>query len=305
MTTPPALSPTRQPGEHHDHDGGYAADVAMARSLDRRRALGLFGVASTAAIVAACGGEDSSSVTSGGTATPTPTPTPTSTSSTGTGSSGTCVSYASETNGPYPADGTNNSSGYTSNVITQASFQRSDIRTSVATGNESPGIPLTFTITLADVNNSCAALAGYAIYIWHCDAEGRYSLYDIPAEDYRRGIQTTDANGQATFTTIVPGCYNGRYPHIHFEVFSSLTNATTGRYAVLVSQFAVPKDVLTSIYASDTRYTSSIAALNNTSISSDNVFGDNTSAQIDAMTMEMSGSIAAGYTATATVGIAT
>ncbi|MCB2083369.1 MAG: intradiol ring-cleavage dioxygenase, partial [Sphingomonadaceae bacterium] len=119
------------------------------------------------------------------------------------------------------------------------------------------------------------------------------------------GIQTTDANGQVTFTTIVPGCYNGRYPHIHFEVFSSLTNATTGRYAVLVSQFAVPKDVLTSIYASDTRYTSSIAALNNTSISSDNVFGDNTSAQIDAMTMEMSGSIAAGYTATATVGIAT
>ena len=175
----------------------------------------------------------------------------------------------------------------------------------MATGNESPGIPLTFTITLADVNNSCAALAGYAIYIWHCDAEGRYSLYDIPAEDYLRGIQTTDANGQVTFTTIVPGCYNGRYPHIHFEVFSSLTNATTGRYAVLVSQFAVPKDVLTSIYASDTRYTSSIAALNNTSISSDNVFGDNTSAQIDAMTMEMSGSIAAGYTATATVGIAT
>lgn len=276
-------NPQLSAAHSHDHHGGYAADL---KALNRRRALGLFGAASTAAILTACGGEGSTSSAS---------------SSTGA----TCVSYARETNGPYPADGTNTARGYTSNVVTQSSFQRSDIRSSVSTGNDAAGIPLTFTITLSDVNNSCAALEGYAIYIWHCNAEGDYSLYDIPAEDYLRGIQTTDSNGQVTFTTIIPGCYNGRYPHIHFEVFSSIGNATTGAYAVLVSQFAVPKDVLAGIYASDTRYTSSIAALNNTSIASDNVFGDNSDEQIAAMTMEMSGSISAGYTATATVGIAT
>ena len=32
------------------------------------------------------------------------------------------------------------------------------------------------------------------------------------------GVQVTDANGRVTFTLIVPGCYPGRWPHIHFEV---------------------------------------------------------------------------------------
>ena len=164
---------------------------------------------------------------------------------------------------------------------------------------------MTFTITLADVNNSCEALSSYVIYVWHCNAAGKYSLYDIPAEDYLRGLQTTDANGQVTFTTIVPGTYNGRFPHIHFEVYSSITNATNGRSARLISQFALPKDTLAQIYASDPSYTGSIAALNNTTLNSDNVFGDNTDEQKEAMMLAISGSTAAGYTATATVGLAT
>lgn len=94
-------------------------------------------------------------------------------------------------------------------------------------------------------------LEGYAIHKWHCDAEGKYSPDDIPAEDQLHGIQTTDASGPVTFTTIVPGCCNGRYPHIHFEVFSNIINATTGRYALLISQFALPKDVLGTIHAAD------------------------------------------------------
>ena len=293
----------------HSHDEGFAADMAQLERLNRRRALGLFGMASTAALLSACGSEGSSvlsTTSSSATPTPTPTPTPTSSGSASSGSSGsTCVAYAAETNGPYPADGTNTSRGTLSNVITRDDFIRPDIRSSVTGTGTAAGVELTFTITLADVNDNCAALEGYAIYMWHCDADGDYSLYDVPAEDYLRGIQTTDANGQVTFTTIVPGCYNGRYPHIHFEVFSSITNATTGRYAVLVSQFAMPKDVLGPIYSADSRYTGSIAALNNTSLAGDNVFGDNTDEQQEAMMVEMSGSIGAGYTASATVGIAT
>lgn len=305
----PEVTVEKSPQDHHDH-GGFVADMEQLKVLNRRRALGLFGAASTAALLTACGGNDSSRSSTGGGSTATPTPTPTSTPTptptpTSTTGSGSCVSYATETNGPYPADGTNTSNGSLSNVLTQSGFQRSDVRTSVTASGTAAGLQLTFTITLVDVNNTCAALEGYAIYMWHCDASGDYSLYDIPAQDYLRGIQTTDANGQVTFTTIIPGTYNGRYPHIHFEVFSSLTNATTGNYAVLISQFSLPKDQLTTIYASDTRYTGSIAALNNITLASDNVFGDNTSTQQEAMMVELSGSNSAGYTATATVGIAT
>jgi protocatechuate 3,4-dioxygenase beta subunit len=290
--------------EKHNLHGGLTHDLERARQLNRRRALGLLGAAGTAALLTGCGGEESTA--GSGTTTGTATPTPTSTATSSGGSSSACTTYAQETNGPYPADGTNQSRGTTSNVLTIAAFQRTDIRSSVLGSTTiADGVEMTFTITLVDVNNSCAALEGYAIYVWHCDAEGEYSLYDKPAEDFLRGIQVTDSNGQVTFTTIVPGCYNGRYPHIHFEVFSSLANATSANYAVLISQFAIPKDVLATVYAGYSAYSSSINALNNTSVTNDNVFGDNTSDQQEAMTVELSGSVSAGYTATATVGIAT
>jgi len=165
---------------------------------------------------------------------------------------------------------------------------------------------MTFTITVVDANNSCAPLVGYAVYIWHCNAVGQYSLYDLPTESYLRGVQITDANGQVTFTTNVPGCYAGRYPHIHFEVFSSQANATSGRSAVLISQFAIPAAVCSAVYsgASGT-YGQSASRFASASISSDNVFGDNSAAQMAVMTPTMSGSVSAGYTAEATIGIAT
>ena len=41
---------------------------------------------------------------------------------------------------------------------------------------------------------------------------------DTSKQTWLRGYQVTDANGQVKFTTIVPGWYNGRTPHIHFKV---------------------------------------------------------------------------------------
>lgn len=215
---------------------------------------------------------------------------------------------ATETNGPYPADGTNTSAGLTSNALTATGAVRNDIRSSFVGSSTAtaPGVRMSITITIVDANNSCAPLAGYAIYIWHCDATGQYSLYDLPNESYLRGIQVTDANGQATFTTIVPGCYAGRYPHIHFEVFSSLSNATTGRSARLISQFAVPAAVCTTVYAgASATYGASASRFASTSIASDNVFGDNSTAQMAVMTLAMTGSVADGYAATSTIAIAT
>ncbi|WP_066556030.1 intradiol ring-cleavage dioxygenase [Croceicoccus bisphenolivorans] len=295
--------------DHHHHDGQQLArDIAaMERvAIGRRRALGLFGGVGATALLAGCGGSDSSGSGSTGTTVATTTPTPSSSVSATGSTSSACTTYASETNGPYPADGTNTSRGLSSNVLVESGVVRSDIRPSFLGSSTSvaEGVELTITITLADANNACAALAGYAVYIWHCDVEGDYSLYDLPNESYLRGVQVSDANGQVTFTTIWPGCYNGRFPHIHFEVYSSLANATSGRYALLISQFAMPDAENQAVYATSA-YATSKSNYVGESIATDNVFGDNTAAQKEAMTMIATGSAAAGYSAVATVGIAT
>ena len=220
--------------------------------------------------------------------------------------SGSCTVPASETNGPYPADGTNTAPGLSSNALVASGVVRSDIRTSFIGSSTAaaPGIPVQITVTLVDANNSCAPLAGYAVYIWHCDAAGNYSLYNLPNESYLRGLQVSDANGRVTFTTIFPGCYAGRYPHIHFEVYSSAANATSGRYARLVSQFAMPAAQCALAYATST-YASSVSNYRSTSIAGDNVFADNSSAQMAVMTLAMSGDATNGFTASSTIGIAT
>jgi len=69
--------------------------------------------------------------------------------------------------------------------------------------------------------NSCVPFEGAVVDVWHCDAAGAYS--DIAqngtsGENFLRGYQVTDANGNATFTTVYPGWYQGRTVHIHFKI---------------------------------------------------------------------------------------
>jgi protocatechuate 3,4-dioxygenase beta subunit len=298
--------------DHHDHehDLGLAHDLQVINALSsRRRALRWFAGAGAGALLTACDGGSAAGDT-GTVVTPTPSPsasaTPTpSPTSTPTPTAG-CVIDPTETNGPYPADGTNTSNGLTSNALTAANVVRSDLRPSFIGSSTAVagGVQLTLTLTVVNVNSSCAPLAGYAVYLWHCDRDGKYSLYDLPNESYLRGVGVTDANGQVTFTTIFPGCYAGRWPHIHFEVFSSLSNATSGRYAALVSQLALPAAACTDVYNNTTGYSTSVRNLSGVSIAGDNVFGDNSSAQIAQQTPAITGSAAAGYAATAMIGLA-
>jgi protocatechuate 3,4-dioxygenase beta subunit len=294
---------------HHGHSMAEDLD-AMHRQIARRRALKWFAGAGTAVLVTGCGGSSddagSVSVVTGSSATPTPTPTPTSTPTTAATSSGACLVDPTETAGPYPGDGTNTSAGSTSNVLVSSGIVRSDIRSSfLTTATMAAGVLVKLTLTVVNVNASCAPLAGYAVYLWHCDRNGNYSLYSGAAgESYLRGVQVTDANGQVTFTTIYPACYDGRWPHMHFEVFSSLANATSGRYAVLTSQLAMPAAISTSVFADTTTYPSSATRFARVSLSSDNVFSDNTAAQIAQQTPSFVGSALAGYAATALIGIA-
>ena len=300
----------------HKHGHSLTEDLPLIEKqlLGRRHALRLLALSGAAAVLPGCGGGSDSDTTAGTaistTTTSTPTvPTTTSTPTTPTtanGSNGACVVNSTETNGPYPADGTNTSRGVTSNLLTQSGAIRSDIRSSfLNSSTTAPGVRLDLTITLVNVSNACNPLAGYVIYLWHCDAQGHYSLYDLPAETYLRGIQLTDGNGEVTFTTIVPGAYAGRYPHIHFEVFSSLAAATSGRSSLLISQFALPYTQSQEVYTDTAVYGSSVTRLPQTPMASDNVFGDNTTAQITQQTIAMSGSRSTGYTGTVLVGINT
>ncbi|MDP5280693.1 intradiol ring-cleavage dioxygenase [Sphingomonas sp. DG1-23] len=292
----------------HEHDFGLAHDLQAINALaSRRRALRWFAGAGAGALLTACDGSGSNA---GAIVSPTPTPSPDASATPTPGATPTptagCVLDPTETNGPYPADGTNTSSGLTSNALTAANVVRSDIRPSfIGTSTAiAAGVQVALTLTVVNVNSACAPLAGYAIYLWHCDRDGKYSLYDLPNESYLRGVGVTDANGQVSFTTIFPGCYAGRWPHIHFEVFSSLSNATSGRYAALVSQLAMPAAACSEVYNNASGYGTSVRNLAGVSLSGDNVFGDNSSAQIAQQTPTMTGSAAAGYIAAAVIGLA-
>ncbi|MFV0459963.1 MAG: intradiol ring-cleavage dioxygenase [Actinomycetales bacterium] len=201
-----------------------------------------------------------------------------------------------ETEGPYPADGSNGP-----NVRVQDGIVRQDIRSSFGSGTgTAAGVPLTINLTVQDLE--CVALAGVAVYLWHCDRDGNYSLYSagITGENYLRGIQQADSNGLVSFTSIFPGCYSGRWPHIHFEVYSSLAEATaTSSTIVKTSQLALPEAAAREVYAT-TGYSSSITNLNRITLATDNVFSNNSaSGQI----AEVTGDTTNGYTASLTIAV--
>lgn len=282
--TPQSLAPTRS---NHHHQG-LAGDLQtlIETAPDRRSVLRWLTVGSAAPLaLMACGGGDSA------------------TGATGT-ATGTCSVIPAETGGPYPGDGTNSNSSGIANALTLSGIVRSDIRSSiVGSSTVAGGVPLTVTLKLVNTGASCASLAGYAVYLWHCTREGGYSMYSsgITAENYLRGVQVSDANGEVTFTTIVPGCYSGRWPHIHFEVFSTLAAATTlpAGDAVRTSQLALPKTMCDTVYATS-GYSASVSNFANISLSSDNVFGNDSAAQ---QMPTVTGSVASGYAASLTVGI--
>ena len=85
------------------------------------------------------------------------------------------------------------------------------------------------------------------MYLWHCDREGRYSLYSQGVEDqnYLRGVQAAGDDGIVTFTSVFPACYQGRWPHIHFEVYPTLEAASDAANKIATSQVALPEDVST------------------------------------------------------------
>ena len=163
-------------------------------------------------------------------------------------------------------------------------------------------MPLTVNLTVLDSSAGYAALEGVAVYAWHADGQGRYSMYSqgVENENYLRGVQPTDATGTASFTTVFPGCYDGRWPHIHFEVYRSTAEATSDGRIVTTSQIALPQAACESVYADTSTYPSSASNLARTSLTRDMVFGDDGGIhQLATVTGDASG----GYVANLTIGV--
>jgi protocatechuate 3,4-dioxygenase beta subunit len=267
--------------EIDEEDRGLVYD--MTTLVNRRAALGLFGGISVATLLAAC-------------APAAVTPTAVATDGTATTPDGDLVEVPDETGGPYPGDGSNGV-----NVLDDSGIVRSDIRSSFGASTvTAAGVPLTIVLTVRDAATG-DALTGGAVYLWHCDRDGAYSLYSNGLEDvnYLRGVQEIGADGSVTFTSIFPGCYAGRWPHIHFEVYSDVATAIASGPIVKTSQIALPKEVSETVYATD-GYNQSVRNLAAVSLASDMVFGDDQGIhQIATMT----GSVSAGYAAALTIGV--
>lgn len=290
------MTSSNQPHPHHDR--GLEFDLSTL--LSRRRTLGVLLGAGTSAALAACtpgtgGGSATPSSTASAAATatqgttPAASPSPTGTVTRAFAECG--VEIPEETLGPYPGDGSNGP-----NVLEASGVVRRDITSSFGTSTrKAEGVPLTVTLTLLDNANGCAPLASAAVYAWHCDRDGKYSLYDdgVENENYLRGVQEADANGQLTFTTIFPGAYSGRWPHIHFEVFESMGNTTAAGQVLAVSQIALTEAACKDVYAS-AGYEASARNFPRTTLKTDMVFRDDGAIY---QLATMSGSVTGGYTA--------
>lgn len=264
-----------------DHDRGLAFDLTTL--MTRRRAIRLFAGAGLATIVGCAPATTTTSLprsTTGSTTPDAPT--------VPGGTEADCEVVPEETAGPFPGDGSNGA-----NVLGESGVVRSDIRSSFGSASGvAAGVPLTINLTVQDASNGCAPLAGAAVYVWHCDRDGLYSLYSEGATDqnYLRGVQETDDHGVASFASIFPACYAGRWPHIHFEVYPSLAEATSAENKVATSQIALPQHACEVVYATD-GYSQSVSNLSQVSLESDNVFADGAEQELGTVT----GSVEEGF----------
>lgn len=263
--------------EHHtthvDHDHGDGLHEDLVKLASRRDALKIFGAGGAAAILGTLGTAQLAHAAKVKSIVPT------------------------ETAGPYPGDGSNGP-----DVLDDSGIVRHDIRRSFGSSTTlATGVPLRVNLTVLKASKDYEPLAGAAVYLWHCDRLGQYSMYSsaIADENYLRGIAKTDSNGTASFTTIYPACYSGRWPHIHFEVYSSVTKAVSNGPIVKTSQIAMPKAIGEKVYATSA-YTGSAKNLTQVSLATDNVFGNDKGVH---QLASVTGSVSKGFVANLTIGV--
>ena len=277
------------------HDRGLAFDLATMRArrlsppVGRRHALKLLAGAGAGLVLVACSSDDGSSLDTTSSSTST-----TGATSTTSGSGDPVDAIPSETEGPFPGDGSNGP-----NVLEQEGVVRQDIRSSFGDASgTAEGITLSIALQIVDAASGTPR-PGSAVYVWHCTSDGAYSLYSdgVSDQNFLRGVQAADDDGNLFFTSIYPGAYDGRWPHIHFQVFDDLTRAADSN-PITTSQLALPEGASREAYLTD-GYGDSLDNLAGSSIDTDMVFRDG----YDAKMATVLGDPTSGYTATLVVGV--
>jgi protocatechuate 3,4-dioxygenase beta subunit len=221
--------------------------------LTRREAIGAVGAAG-AAIAFGCGDTPAG-----------PSPATSATAST----NAACAVTPTEAIGPFPS---------------LIDLFRSDIREGKS------GTLLTLTIRVVNAAVGCAPVPNANVEIWHVDAAGDYSQYGSQAsQTFLRGIQTSNGNGEVTFTTIYPGWYQGRATHIHVEV-------TQGGRSLKATQMAFPESINNAVHTSGAYASRGANPMSN---QSDGIFADSLASEI----VTPNGSVTGGYSATFQVAI--
>ena len=208
----------------------------MRERVSRRQALAGLGTVSLGALLAACTGSDDAVTTTsvptsdGGNARVEPqTPAGSDLAALFEGAAA-CTLTPEQTEGPYYFD---------------VDAIRSDVR------EDRDGTTLRLAVRVQDAT-ACTAIGDAVVEIWHCDAEGSYSGFELASmggagggrtdeETYLRGAQVTNADGIVEFVTIYPGWYRGRTVHIHAKVHPD--GAT-----VLTTQFCFDEAVTAAVY---------------------------------------------------------
>jgi protocatechuate 3,4-dioxygenase beta subunit len=253
-------------------DQGLGFDLATL--LSRRRALGLMGVAGAGLALTAATASPAAAL-------------------------GHMTEIPDETAGPYPGRG-----AFGPNILRQSGIVRRDIRSSFGRcAGTAEGVLMTLELKVWDLTAGERPFAGVAVYVWHCDRAGGYSMYSLGlwGQNYLRGVQITDASGLVRFTSIFPACYPERWPHIHFEVYPDQARITDPRNAIATSQIALPEAASAAVYTQP-GYEQSVIEFGKASLDTDYYFRDD--GGIHQLTTA-TGDVGSGYTVRLEFGIDT
>ena len=203
-------------------------------------------------------------------------------------STGSCVVTPTEEEGPFP---------YPSGEINDP-LDRVDVTEGTQTG-----VPLSVTFVVVNTNDNCNVVENARVDIWHCNKDGYYSGYanqdealgeqSYVGQTWLRGYQLSDSSGVLKFTTIYPGWYTGRATHLHIEIYISGVLKKIG-------QMAFPEAVSNVVHVSSLYAAHGVNPITN---SADRVFGDSAT-DLANETFSLTGSVAAGYAGTHTIGLA-
>ncbi len=204
-----------------------------------------------------------------------------------TGAAAECAPTPGGEIGPYFADDS------------AAGFLRSSILSSIDGSNVQAGISLSLTITVLDAKRGCQPYRNAQIDIWHCNAPGVYSdeaSQNTASETWLRGYQLTNAEGQVTFGTIVPGWYPGRTTHIHVRARSTYSDTASPNDAANTTQLFFEQTLIDSLASSVAPYSGQ--GKNPTTNANDHVFNGETKG---ANVLAVSGDAKSGYRAEVTL----